>query len=390
MKFIDEVKLAGEKVFVRVDFNVPCDEKGNITDDRRIKATVPTIKYLLDEGCSLVLASHMGRPKGKRVEGLSLKPAARRLSEIIGREVNFLDDCIGEKVKEEVRKMKTGDVILLENLRFHEGETKNDTDFAKELAELGEVYVNDAFAASHRKHASVHAVANFFDVKLGGLLVKKEIEVLKRLLESPSSPFVAILGGAKVSDKVGTVKNLVDKVNKLIIGGAMAFTFIEALGIKTGRSLVEEELIDTAGEILEAAKNKKVKVYLPVDCVVAKSPEDEKVDVTPVQEIPDELMGLDIGPATIMLFCEALKDASTVVWNGPMGVFEREKFSKGTYAIASYLANLPAFAVIGGGDTDAAVHKAGESHKFSYISTGGGAFLEFLEGKSLPGIEAIS
>lgn len=390
ISYVDEINISGKKVFLRVDFNVPTDERGNILDDRRIRSVLPTINYLLDMECSIVLASHMGRPKGKRVERFSLHPVSKRLSRLLDKPVKFVDDCIGEEVKKQVQSLGKGELLLLENLRFHEGETKDAPEFAKELASLAEIYVNDAFAVSHRKNASVHAIVDCFDVCGAGFLVKKELDVLRRLLENPGRPFVAVVGGAKVSDKVGAVRNLMHKVDKILIGGAMAFTFLEALGYTTGKSLVENELIESADKILNEAKEYGVKIYLPVDCVVAESPEAGAIPlVVTAQEIPENYMGLDIGPATITLFSEALRDASTIVWNGPMGVFEVERFSKGTYAMVSCLANSTAFTVVGGGDTDVAVYNAGEIHRISYISTGGGAFLEVLEGKELPGIEAL-
>jgi len=391
IRFVDENNIYGARVLMRVDFNVPVDEVGQILDDRRIRAALPTINFLLDEKCQVVLISHMGRPKGKRIQRLSLAPVARRLSRLLEKDVLFVDDCIGEKVKNAVNSK--ADVILLENLRFYEGETNNDENFAKELIDSvqPDIYINDAFAVSHRKHASIYALPLLFqkEKKFAGILMKKELLSLQRLLFNPKKPFAAVIGGVKVSDKIGALKNILSIADKLIIGGAMAFTFLEAQGIRTGKSIVEKDYIGVASEILAEAKKIGVKVYLPVDCVVAKSLDDTDIKIVPVYEIPDNYAGFDIGPATITLFAEALSDARTIVWNGPMGVFEKEQFSKGTYSMVSVLANSTAFTVVGGGDTDVAISKAGEQHRISYISTGGGAFLEVLEGKELPGISAL-
>lgn len=390
--YVDELEINKERVFIRVDFNVPQDETGFIVDDRRIRAALPTINYLLDRDCIVVLSSHMGRPKSKRIKNLSLSNVAIRLSRLIEREVKFVDDCIGEKVTKEVSRAKFGSVILLENLRFYEGETKNDREFAKELcnSSLCNIYVNDAFAVAHRLHSSVSAIVEFFKECSAGFLMKKEISAFKRILENPKRPLVAVIGGAKVSDKIGALEHLTNIVDKLIIGGAMAFTFLEADGYSAGKSLVEEDKIEIAREISKMAKAKKVKLYFPVDCVIAKSKEDAgQPKVVPVQEIPEDMTGLDIGPATITLFGEALADARTIIWNGPMGVFEIEQFSKGTYSIASYIANSTAFTVVGGGDTDVALYNTGEIHKISYVSTGGGAFITVLEGRELPAIIAL-
>jgi phosphoglycerate kinase len=391
IRFVDENNIYGARVLMRVDFNVPVDEVGQILDDRRIRAVLPTINFLLDEKCQVVLISHMGRPKGKKIERLSLAPAARRLSRLLEKDVLFVDETIGEKVKNAVNSK--ADVILLENLRFFEGETNNDESFARQLLDSvqPDIYVNDAFAVSHRKHASVYALPLLLqkERKFAGILMKKELISFQRLLLNPKKPFVAVIGGAKVSDKIGALKNLLSIADKLIIGGAMAFTFLEAQGIKTGKSIVERAYLGVANEILEEAKKIGVKVYLPVDCVVAKSLDDTDIRIVPAYEIPDDYVAFDIGPATITLFAEALSDARTIVWNGPMGVFEKEQFSKGTFSMVSILANSTAFTVVGGGDTDVAISKAGEQYRISYISTGGGAFLEILEGKELPGIAAL-
>ena len=382
--------LKGKKVLLRVDFNVPLDEHGNITDDIRIRRALPTINYLLDEKAIVIIISHIGRPKGKRVPSLTLLPVARRLERLLGKEVIFVDDCIGDKPKKVIEEAKEGDVILLENLRFYEGETKNDPEFAKKLAELGEIYVDDAFGNTHRAHASNVGITEFIDICVAGFLIKEELSYFKRALENPLRPFVAIVGGAKVSDKLAALENLLDKVDKMIVGGGMAFTFLKANGIEVGNSICEEALIGKALDIMRKAQKKDVKFYLPVDIVVA-----DKIDraadskVVPAQEIPPDWIGVDIGPATTTLFSEVLKDARTVVWNGPMGIFEIDIFSRGTMSMVHSVASTYALTIIGGGDTDVAVHKAGEVDRISYISTGGGAFLQVLEGKELPAIVAL-
>jgi len=391
IRYIDEIgELKGKKVFIRVDFNVPLDDNQNITEDTRIRAVLPTINYVLDAGAAVVLASHMGRPKGERNPIYSMAPAAKRLSRFLGKEVRLAPDCIGEDVTKMVSALHPGDVLMLENVRFYEGEEKNDEHFAKALANGCDIYINDAFAVSHRAHASVEAITRFFPIAAAGFLLKKEINFFEKAMDNPIRPLVAILGGAKVSGKLEVLANLINKVDKVIIGGGMAFTFIKALGNNVGKSLVEENLIETARKTYELARSKGIKFYLPVDCVVADrfQPEAE-TKVTTTQEIPDGWMGLDIGPATVALFAEALQNAKTIIWNGPMGVFEMDAFSRGTYAMVSAVANSYALTIIGGGDTDSAVHRAGEFAKMSYISTGGGAFLELLEGKKLPGIKVL-
>lgn len=390
MKYIDQIELKGKRVFLRVDFNVPMDKEGNVTSDKRVKASIPTINFALVQGAKLIIASHLGRPKGKRVAEMSLKPVVKVLSGLLDKEVTFLDDCVGAAVEQAVGKMKEGDVILLENLRFHPGEDKNDPEFAKQLAALCDVYIDDAFAVSHRAAASNSAITEFAPVCAAGFLLKNEVEYFQKALVNPARPLTAIIGGAKVSDKIGLLENLIEKVDKIIIGGGMAFTFLRAAGYETGKSLCEEEMLDTARKIQEKAKQKNVQFLLPSDVVIAlAATADAKAKVCAVNEIPREWIGLDIGPATIALFSDALKGSRTVIWNGPMGMFELEPFSKGTFQLAQAVANSGAVSIIGGGDTDTAIKKAGLSAKMSYISTGGGAFLEWLEGKTLPGIAAL-
>jgi phosphoglycerate kinase len=391
IRYIDEIgNLSGKKIFMRVDFNVPLDEHQNITEDTRIRAVLPTINYALDQKAKIVLVSHLGRPKGERKEKYSMAPAAVRLSRLIGKEVKLASDCIGDQVKTMIDAMQPGDVVMLENVRFYQGEEKNDPDFAKALVNGCEIYVNDAFAVSHRAHASVEAVTQFFETVTAGFLMKNEMNYFDKAMKNPIRPLVAILGGAKVSGKIEVLEALCEKVDKIIIGGGMAFTFLKAMGHNVGKSLVEDDLIETALKTLEKAKEKGIKFYLPVDCVAADqfNPAAE-TKVTTVQEIPEGWMALDIGPATVALFTEALQNAKTIIWNGPMGVFEMDAFSRGTFAMVSAVANSYALTIVGGGDTDVAVHRAGEYAKISYISTGGGAFLELLEGKKLPGIKVL-
>jgi phosphoglycerate kinase len=391
IRYIDEIEnLSGKKLFMRVDFNVPLDDNQNITEDTRIRAVLPTINYALDQKAKIILASHLGRPKGERKEKYSMAPAAKRLSRLLGKEVKLAPDCIGDEVKAMISAMQPGDVIMLENVRFYAGEEKNDADFAKALANDCDVYVNDAFAVSHRAHASVEAITNCFPVVAAGFLMKNEMNYFEKAMKNPIRPLVAILGGAKVSGKIEVLENLCDKVDKIIIGGGMAFTFLKGMGYNVGKSLVEDNLIQTAMKTYEKARAQGVKFYLPVDCVVADqfNPAAE-TKVCPIQEIPEGWMALDIGPATVTLFTEALQNSKTIVWNGPMGVFEMDAFSRGTFAMVSAVANSYALTIVGGGDTDVAVHRAGEYAKISYISTGGGAFLELLEGKKLPGIKVL-
>ncbi len=387
---IEDLDLKDKRVFIRVDFNVPLDENLNITDDRRIRATLPTINYAIDEGAKVILASHLGRPKGKPDPRFSLAPVAKRLKRLLNKDVIFVSDCVGPQVKNIVEKMKSGDVVLLENLRFHEGETKNDEEFAKQLASLADYYVNDAFGTAHRSHASIVGIPKFLPAA-AGFLLKKEIEYLKGVVNNPVRPFVAILGGAKVSGKIGVLENLESNVDKVLIGGGMAFTFIKAMGYEVGNSLVEPDMLETAERIRKKLKEKGVKFYLPVDCVIAQSLEPGAVvKIVPTLEIPPGWQGVDIGPATARLFAEALQDAKTILWNGPMGVFEIDAFSRGTFAVARAVADAYALTIVGGGDTDLAVHRAGVSDSISFISTGGGATLQLLEGKELPGIAALT
>lgn len=386
-KTIRDIDVKGKRVLVRVDFNVPQDKKdGHITDDRRIRAALPTLQYLLDHGASLVLMSHLGRPKGKE-EKYSLKPIAARLQELLGRPVQVADDVIGDAVVKQAQALKPGEVLLLENVRFYPEEEENDPAFARELSQLGDVYINDAFGSAHRAHASTRGVAENLPA-VAGFLMEKELNYLGGALDKPKHPFVAILGGAKIGDKIGVIKNLLSKVDKILIGGGMANTFAKAVGYPVGDSLAEDDKLDVARELIEQAKGKLV---FPVDWVIAdKFAADADSRVVDVKSVPDGWRILDIGPESIKLFESLLKDAKTIVWNGPMGVFEFPKFAEGTLAIARYLAQLPdAITVIGGGDSAAAVEMAGVADKMSHVSTGGGASLEFMEGRPLPGVQAL-
>jgi phosphoglycerate kinase len=385
-KTIRDVDVKGKRVLVRVDFNVPLKD-GNVADDRRIRAALPTIQYLLDHGAAVVLMSHLGRPKGEPKPELRMDPVAKRLSELLGRSVTKLDDCVGVQVENAVNAMKPGDVILLENTRFKPGETKNDALLAEGLAHLGEIFVNDAFGTAHRAHASTEGVAHHLPA-VAGFLMEKELTYLGRALADPERPFLAILGGAKISDKIGVIQNLLPQVDSLLIGGGMANTFFKAQGLNVGDSLVEDNALDTAHELLESAGDKLV---LPVDCVIADRFDAEaEAKTVPVDQVPTGWRILDIGPATVAHFSNRLAAAKTVVWNGPMGVFEFPRFAQGTFAIARALAGLEdATTIIGGGDSAAAVEQSGLADKMSHISTGGGASLEFLEGKELPGVAAL-
>jgi phosphoglycerate kinase len=387
---IDELNIKGKKVFIRVDFNVPFDDNLRITDDSRIRSTVPTINYAIDEGARVILASHLGRPKGKPDPRYTLAPVAKRLQRLLDKDVAFAPDCIGPQVENLISKMKDGDVVLLENLRYHAEEEKNDEDFAKNLAKFADFFVNDAFGAAHRAHASTVGIAKFLP-SAAGFLMKKEIEYLKGVVENPIRPFVAILGGAKVSGKIGVLEHLEDKVDKVLVGGGMAFTFIKAMGYEVGDSLVETDMIETAERIRKKLKSAGIKFYLPVDCVISQTLEPgAETKIVPTMEIPKGWKALDIGPATVKLFSEALENAKTILWNGPMGVFEIDAFSRGTFSIAHSVADAYALTIVGGGDTDLAVHRAGVTNALSFISTGGGASLQLLEGKELPGIAALT
>lgn len=387
---IDELDIAGKRVFIRADFNVPLDDNLRITDDSRIRSTIPTINYAIDEGARVILASHLGRPKGKPDPRYSLAPVAKRLHRLLGKEVIFAPDCVGPQVESLVSKMNDGDVLLLENLRYHAEEEKNEEEFARMLSRLADFYINDAFGAAHRAHASTVGIPNFLP-SAAGFLMKREIEYLKGVVNNPVRPFVAILGGAKVSGKIGVLEHLEAKVDKVLIGGGMAFTFIKAMGYEVGDSLVEKDMLDMAQRIRKKLKNAGIKFYLPVDCVIAQSLEPgAETKIVPTMEIPKGWRALDIGPATVKLFSEALSNAKTILWNGPMGIFEIDAFSRGTFAIAHAVSDAYALTIVGGGDTDLAVHRAGVSDALSFISTGGGASLQLLEGKELPGIAALT
>jgi phosphoglycerate kinase len=396
---IKDLSLTGKRVFMRVDFNVPLDEHGLVTDDTRIRETLPTIEYAIRHGAKLILASHLGRPKGKVNPKMSLKPAAERLRILLDGKfdrdcnVGFCTDSIGVQAEEMVNKLENGQTLLLENLRFHPEEEANDPDFAKKLAALCDVYVNDAFGSSHRAHASTEGITKFVNKAAAGFLLEKELQYLGKALQDPARPFVAIIGGAKVSDKIDVIKNLLQKVDSLLIGGAMAYTFLKAQGINVGKSLVEDDKVELAKELMADAEKRDIKLLLPVDHVLA-----EKIDAGAKTSIvdsnggfPEDQMGLDIGPKTVELFSNEIKEAETIVWNGPMGVFEVGPFSKGTMKIARTIANNKnATSIVGGGDSVAAVHAAGVDNDITHISTGGGASLEFLEGKKLPGVEALT
>ena len=388
---IEEIQVAGKRVFFRVDFNIPLDDQANITDDTRIRSVLPTLNYLLDEGASVIIGAHLGRPKGKKNPKFSLAPVAKRLSRLIEKECPIAPNCIGAEAVAMAEATKPGEILLLENLRFHEGEAKNSDKFAKELASLAEVYVSDAFGNAHREHASMSAITKHIQPAVAGFLMLKEVNYLARAVNKPMRPVVAIIGGAKASTKIGIIERLLSKMDKIIIGGGMAGTFHASLGFEMGNSLVEEHMIDTAASIMQKARELGVNLYLPCDYVVAdKFEASAETKVVPAQEVPKEWFALDIGPASSTLFAEALQDAKTIIWNGPMGVFEVDAFSRGTYAMVNHVANSFALTIVGGGDTDVAVHAAGESRRISYISTGGGAFLELLEGKELPGLASLT
>lgn len=389
-KNVEDIDVAGKKVIVRCDFNVPQDENGKITDDKRIVAALPTIKYLLEKKAAVILCSHLGRPKGEFKMKYSLAPVAERLTELLGQKVNLAKDVIGEDAKKLASELKAGEAMLLENVRFHKEEEKNDKDFAKELASMAEIYVNDAFGTAHRAHATTAGLADYLPA-VCGYLINKEISIMGKALANPARPFVAILGGAKVSDKIGVINNLIEKCDTIIIGGGMAYTFSKAQGGEIGTSLCEADKLDLANDLVKKAEAKGVKLLLPIDTVCA---DKFAADATPVVydagKIPENMMGLDIGPKTIELFSQAVKDAGTVVWNGPMGVFEFDAFAVGTKAVAKAIAESKAISIIGGGDSAAAVEKLGYAEEMSHISTGGGASLEFLEGLELPGIACLN
>lgn len=386
---IEQVKVSGKRVFVRVDFNVPMDGSGNIADDTRIRASLHTISYLAENNARIILASHLGRPKGKYNQEYSLLPIAKRLGELLGREITMARDCIGPEVKNMAEKLQNGQVLLLENVRFYSEEEKNDLDFAKKMADLAEIYVNDAFGTAHRAHASTEGIARFLPA-YAGLLMKKEIDVMGSALANPSRPFVAIIGGAKVSDKIGVIQNLLNKVDTLIIGGGMANTFLKASGLETGKSLVEEDKLNLAAELLRTAEKSGVKLMLPSDVVAAKEfSADSPRRVVGVSAIEQDDQALDIGPESAQKFAQAVTGAGTVIWNGPMGVFELEPFARGTEIIAQAMTECRGVTIVGGGDSAAAVEKMGAARKITHISTGGGASLEFLEGKNLPGVAAL-
>jgi len=388
-KTIKDIDLTGKRVLMRVDFNVPLDDKLNITDDIRIRSALPTIKYAIESGAKVILMSHLGRPDGKVVDSMRLAPVAKRLEELLGKKVTKTDDCIGDAVKKTVAMMKPGDVVLLENLRFHAEEEKNDPAFAMELASLGDLFVNDAFGTAHRAHASTEGVTKYLP-SVAGFLLEKEIRYLGQTVDSPRRPFVAILGGAKVKDKIKVIDNLLNKVDALIIGGGMAYTFLKAKGHTIGASKLDKDGYDTAKQALDKAAKKNIPILLPVDNVIGDKFDANATAKTVGEDIPDGWMGLDIGPKTINLFEDKLKDARTIIWNGPLGVFEMDKFAKGTEAIAVFLAGLKdATTIIGGGDTAAAMLKFKVEDKMTHISTGGGASLEYLEGRGLPGIDAL-
>jgi phosphoglycerate kinase len=388
---IDDIQVKGKRVLVRVDFNVPVDDNGEITDDRRIKAAVPTIKSLADRGAKVILVSHFGRPKGVPNDKYRMDVMAKRLSEIIGKPVVKVNDCIGDETKKAIETLSEGGIVLLENVRFYKEEEANDEAFAKKLADLAEIYVNDAFGAAHRAHASTAGVAKFLKPAVSGYLMQKEIDIMGKALSNPERPFVAILGGAKVADKLGVIQNLLEKVDTLIIGGGMAYTFLKAQGMEIGKSLLDAEKVGFAQEMLAKAKAKGIKLLLPVDTVVADNFKNPTVSKTvPSNEIPADMEGVDIGPETIKLFAKEIETAKTVIWNGPMGVFELPRFAVGTKAIAEALTRSKGVTIVGGGDSAAAVEQMGFAAKMTHVSTGGGASLEFMEGIELPGVAALT
>ena len=388
-KTVKDIDLKGKKVFVRCDFNVPMDENGNITDNTRIVAALPTIKYLLEQNCKLILASHLGRPKGEFKPEYSLAPVAKELSKLLGKEVIMAKDVVGEDATSKASSLKEGEILLLENVRFHKEETENDTEFSKKLASMAEVFVNDAFGTAHRAHSSTTGIASYLPA-VSGFLIEKELKFLGNAVNNPERPFVAILGGAKVSDKIGVIDSLLEKVDTLMIGGGMAYTFFKAQGYEVGNSICEMDKLDLAKSAMEKAKQKGVKLMLPVDTKIGKEfKADTESRTVKYTEIPADWEGFDIGAETIKMFSDELRNAKTVIWNGPLGLFEFDQFAIGTNEIAKVLSEIDATTIIGGGDSAAAVKKAGLEDKMTHISTGGGASLEFLEGKKLPGIDAL-
>ena len=393
VKTIKDIQCAGKKVFVRVDFNVPLNDRGEVADDSRIVAALPTIKFLVEKSAKVILASHLGRPKGEKNEKYSLKNVAATLEKLLGRNVKFLPDCIGEDVKNYVDGMSDGDVVLLENLRFYKEETENNPGFSKKLASLADIYVNDAFGTAHRAHASTEGITKFVDQKVAGFLMSKELEFLGDKVSNAESPFVVILGGAKVSDKINVINNLLDKADIMLIGGAMSYTFLAAIGNKVGSSLVEADKFSVATDAIKKAKGLGVKLMLPIDHVVTSNFDKEKMVVGNVRtvdlDIPDGEIGIDIGPKTVELYCKEISKAKTILWNGPIGVFEIKQASAGTFSVAEAIAKSGAMSIIGGGDSSKAIKDSGFADDVSFISTGGGASLEFLEGTPLPGVEAL-
>ncbi|MCP4633890.1 MAG: phosphoglycerate kinase [candidate division Zixibacteria bacterium] len=392
---IDDIELKGKRALIRVDFNVPLNADGEVADDTRLRATLPTVKKVLDSGGKAVLMSHLGRPKGQKKPEFSLRPVAQSFGKLLGKNVSFVEDCIGEEAQKAANSLSNGECLLLENLRFYPGETDNDSGFAGSLAKLGDIYVNDAFGSAHRAHASTAGVPSIIKPAVAGYLMMKELDYLGNAIADPKKPFVAILGGAKISGKIDVIKSLMPKVDRILVGGGMTYTFFKALGYKIGNSLLEEDRIEMAASLIELAKTSECELILPVDSVIAKdiNAGNDEVKTAPDKEIPDGWLGVDIGPDTLRLFKDKLSDAKTVVWNGPMGIFEKEPFARGTFELASELANISdkgAVTIIGGGDSASAVKKAGVADRVTHISTGGGASLEFLEGKELPGVVALT
>ncbi len=391
MKSLKDIKVTGQKVLVRVDFNVPFDDNGQISDDTRVRSVLPSIQYLIDQKAKIIICSHCGRPKGERLAKYSLAPVAAKLAELLGQNVKLAPDCIGPEVNGLVAALQNSQILLLENLRFHAEEQKNDAKFAQQLASLADIFINDAFAVSHRAHASVEGVTHYIATAAAGFLLQREIDFFNRSITSPAKPLAAIMGGAKVSSKLGAIRNMLDRVDIMIIGGAMANTFLKSQGYEIGKSLVEDDLLDIARELVNLAHDKGVKFYLPVDCVAAAEFSPQAISqICTIQDMPEKWMSLDIGPASSILFSEALTDAKTIVWNGPMGAFEMEPFAKGSLAMVDTITASHALSIVGGGDTNVVINQAGAGDKVSYMSTGGGAFLMLMEGKELPGVSALS